>query len=46
MFAGLLEEWIEGIGKNKVVQIIIDNSANYKTVGKLLMQAHCLDLML
>src|SRR6185312_7400941 len=48
---------IEGIGKDKVVQIITDNGANYKAAGKLLMDriptifwspcaAHCLDLML
>jgi hypothetical protein len=57
MLAGLLEERIESIGKDKVVQIITDNGANYKAAGKLLMEriptlfwspccAHCLDLML
>ncbi|KAF0891604.1 hypothetical protein E2562_010593 [Oryza meyeriana var. granulata] len=48
---------IEGIGKDKVVQVVIDNGANFKAAGKLLMEriptifwspcaAHCLDLML
>ena len=57
MLADLLEKRIEGIGKDKVVQIITDNGANYKAAGKLLMDriptifwspcaAHCLDLML
>jgi hypothetical protein len=57
MLAGLLEERIERIGKDKVVQMITDNGANYKAAGKLLMEriptlfwspcaAHCLDLML
>jgi hypothetical protein len=41
MLAGLLEERIESIGKDKVVQIITDitdNGANYKAAGKLLME--------
>jgi hypothetical protein len=57
MLAGLLEERIESIGKDKVVQIITDNGANYKATCKLLMEriptlfwspctTHCLDLML
>ena len=57
MLADLLEKRIEGIGKDKVVQIITDNGTNYKAAGKLLMDriptifwspcaAHCLDLML
>jgi hypothetical protein len=57
MLAGLLEERIESIGKDRVVQIITDNGANYKAAGKLLMEriptlfwspccAHCLELML
>jgi hypothetical protein len=57
MLAGLLEERIERIGKDKVVQMITDNGANYKVAGKFLMEriptlfwspcaAHCLDLML
>jgi hypothetical protein len=57
MLAGLLEERIESIGKDRVVQIITDNGANYKATGKLLMEriptlfwspccAHCLELML
>lgn len=57
MIANLLEERIEAIGKDKVVQVVTDNGANYKAAGKLLMEriptlfwspcaAHCLDLML
>jgi hypothetical protein len=57
MLAGLLEERIERIGKDKVVQMITDNDANYKAASKLLMEriptlfwspmaGHCLDLML
>jgi hypothetical protein len=57
MLAGLLEERIESIGKDRVVQIITDNGANYKAAGKLLIEriptlfwspccAHCLELML
>ncbi|XP_042410295.1 uncharacterized protein LOC121999718 [Zingiber officinale] len=48
---------VEKVGEENVVQIISDNAANYKAVGKLLMEkrknlfwtpcaAHCLDLML
>ena len=48
---------IEEIGKDKVVQVVTDNGANFKATGKLLMEriptifwspcaAHCLDLML
>ena len=48
---------IEEIGKDKVVQVVTDNGANFKAAGKLLMEriptifwspcaAHCLDLML
>ena len=55
--ADLLEERIEQIGKDKVVQVVTDNGANYKAAGKLLMDriptlfwsrcaTHCLDLML
>ncbi|XP_039809698.1 uncharacterized protein LOC120673078 [Panicum virgatum] len=57
MLADLLEKRIEEIGKEKVVQVITDNGANYKAAGKHLMEripslfwspcaAHCLDLML
>jgi hypothetical protein len=57
MLADLLEKRIEEIGKDKVVQVVTDNGANYKAAGKLLMEripslfwspcaAHCLDLML
>jgi hypothetical protein len=57
MLADLLEQRILQIGKEYVVQVVTDNGANYKAVGKLLMQqiptlflspcaAHCLDLML
>ena len=55
--ADLLEKKIEEIGKDKVVQVVTDNGANFKAAGKLLMEriptifwspcaAHCLDLML
>ena len=57
MLADLPEKQIEAIGKDKVVQIVTDNGANYKAAGKILMEripsifwspcaAHCLDLML
>ena len=57
MLADLLEKKIEEIGKDKVVQVVTDNGANFKAAGKLLMEriptifwspcaAHCLDLML
>ena len=57
MHANLLEKKVDDIGKDKVVQVVIDNGANFKTAGKLLMEripivfwspcdAHCLDLML
>uniref|UniRef100_K3ZMR1 DUF659 domain-containing protein n=1 Tax=Setaria italica TaxID=4555 RepID=K3ZMR1_SETIT len=57
MLADLLEKRIEDIGKDKVVQVVTDNGANYKAAAKLLMEripslfwspcvAHCLDLML
>jgi hypothetical protein len=57
MLADLLERRILQIGKEYVVQVVTNNGANYKAVGKLLMQqiptlfwspcaAHCLDLML
>ena len=57
MLADLLEEKIEGIGRDNVVQVVTDNGANFKAAGKLLMEriptmfwspcaAHCLDLML
>ncbi|XP_051135443.1 uncharacterized protein LOC127254394 [Andrographis paniculata] len=40
LLADLLQEKIEEIGKEYVVQVVIDNSANFKAA------AHCLDLML
>ena len=57
LLADLLEERIEQIGKDKVVQVVTDNGANYKAAGKVLMDriptlfwspcaTHCLDLML
>jgi hypothetical protein len=57
MLADLLEEKINEIRKDKVVQVIIDNGANYKAAGRILIEripslfwspgaAHCLDLML
>jgi len=57
MLANLLEERIQKIGQDKVVQVVTDNGANYKAVGRILMEriptlywtpcaAHCLDLML
>ncbi|CAD6213230.1 unnamed protein product [Miscanthus lutarioriparius] len=57
MLADLLEAKIEEIGKDKMVQVITDNGANYKAAGRILMEristlywspcaAHCLDLML
>jgi hypothetical protein len=55
MLADLLEKRIDNIGRDKVVQVVIDNGANYKAAGKILMDriptlfwspcvAHCLDL--
>ena len=57
MLADLLGKKIDEIGKEKVVQVITDNGANYKAAGRILMEriptlfwspcaAHCLDLML
>ena len=57
MLANLLENKINEIGKDKVVQVITNNGANYKAAGRILMDripsifwspcaAHCLDLML
>jgi hypothetical protein len=57
MLADLLEKRIDNIGRDKVVQVVTDNGANYKAAGKILMDriptlfwspcaAHCLDLML
>lgn len=57
MLADLLEKKVDEIGRDKVVQVVTDNGANYKAAGKLLMEriptlfwspcaAHCLDLML
>lgn len=57
MLAALLEKRIDAIGRDKVVQIVSDNGANFKAAGRLLERkiphlfwtpcaAHCLDLML
>jgi len=57
MLADLLGKKIDEIGKEKVVQVITDNGANYKAIGRILMEriptlfwspcvAHCLDLMM
>jgi hypothetical protein len=57
MLAALVEKRIDAIGRDKVVQIVTDNGANFKAAGKLLERkiphlfwtpcaAHCLDLML
>jgi hypothetical protein len=57
MLADLLQQRIDLIGRDKVVQLVTDNGANYKAACKLLMEriptlfwtpcaAHCLDLML
>jgi hypothetical protein len=57
MLADLLQQRIDLIGRDKVVQVVTDNGANYKAACKLLMEriptlfwspcaAHCLDLML
>ncbi|XP_008659785.1 uncharacterized protein [Zea mays] len=57
MLADLLEKKVDEIGRDKVVQVVTDNGANYKATSKLLMEriptlfwspcaAHCLDLML
>jgi hypothetical protein len=57
MLAELLDKRIEQIGRDKVIQVVTDNGANYKAAGRILVQnnptlfwtpcaAHCLDLML
>jgi hypothetical protein len=57
MLAALLEKRIDAIGRDKVVQIVTDNGANFKAAGRFLERkiphlfwtpcaAHCLDLML
>jgi hypothetical protein len=57
MLAELLDKRIEQIGRDKVIQVVTDNVANYKAAGRILVQntptlfwtpcaAHCLDLML
>jgi hypothetical protein len=38
MLADLLEEKINEIGKDKVVQVITDNGANYKATSRILME--------
>jgi thioredoxin-like negative regulator of GroEL len=56
MLADLLEKQIEKVGKEYVVQIVMDNGANFKAAGRILMEriltlfwtpcvAHCLDLL-
>ena len=53
----VMDEVLKEVGEENVVQIVIDNAANYVVAGKLLMErhrhlfwipcvAHCLDLML
>jgi hypothetical protein len=37
MLVDLLEKRIDNIGRDKVVQVVTDNGANYKAVGKILM---------
>jgi hypothetical protein len=57
MLTTLLEKRVDAIGRDKVVQIVIDNRANFKAAGRLLERkiphlfwtpcaANCLDLML
>jgi hypothetical protein len=57
MLADLLQERIDKIGRDKVVQLVTDNGANYMAADRILMDwiptlfwtpcaAHCLDLML
>jgi hypothetical protein len=57
MLAALLDKRIDVFGRDKVVQIVTDNGANFKAAGRLLERkiphlfwtpcaAHCLDLML
>jgi hypothetical protein len=36
MLADLLEKKVDDIGRDKVVQVVTDNGANYKAAGKLL----------
>jgi hypothetical protein len=36
MLAALLEKRIDAIGRDKVVQIVTDNGANFKAAGRLL----------
>jgi hypothetical protein len=54
---GLIDEMVDFIGKHRVVQVVTNNSANFKAAGTLLMQkrehlcwtpcaAHSIDLML
>eukprot|EP00253_Pinus_taeda_P035185 PITA_35185 len=37
----LLDGFIQEIGVHNVVQVIIDNAANYVSIGKMLMERHC-----
>jgi hypothetical protein len=57
MLADLLEKQIEKVEKEYVVQVVTDNGANFKAVGRIIMEriptlfwtpcaSHCLDLML
>jgi len=38
MLIVLLEKHIDKVGKENVVQIVIDNGSNYKVVGRILME--------
>jgi len=53
----MMDDVVEEVGEENVIQVVIDNAANYKATGELLMQkrkklywtpcaAHCIDLML
>lgn len=57
LLCDLLDVFILEVGPKHVVQVIMDNAANYVVVGKMLMErhfilfwtlcaAHCIDLML
>ena len=38
MLADLLERKVDEIGRDKVVEVVTDNGANYEAAGKLLME--------
>ncbi|KAM7522729.1 hypothetical protein LguiA_012631 [Lonicera macranthoides] len=57
MLCQLLDDVVTEVGEDLVIQVVTDNSANYKAAGKLLMEkrprlwwtpcaAHCIDLVL